>query len=50
MLLLISMTVATPPIEEMLLATRGLLKAAPVEDAINAISGPLLELEAFNPQ
>ena len=44
------MTEATHPIEEMLLTTRGLLKAAPVEDAINAISGPLLELDAFNSQ
>ena len=44
------MTEATLPIEEMLLTARGLLKAAPAEDAINAISGPLFELEAFNSQ
>ena len=44
------MTEATHPTEEMLLTARGLLKAAPVEDAINAISGPLFELEAFNSQ
>ena len=44
------MTEATLPIEEMLLTARGSLKKEPAEDAINAISGTLLELEAFNSQ
>jgi hypothetical protein len=44
------MTEATHPIEEMLLTAPGSLKKEPAEDAINAISGPLLELEAFNYQ
>ena len=34
----------------MLLTVRGLLKKEPAEDAINAISTPLEELEAFNAQ
>ena len=39
---------ATLPVEELLITPPGFLKAAPAQDAINAISGPLLDLEAFN--